>query len=132
MSHDATWFRRHLLDWSLRNGYDDRCGGIYSRVAPAGKVLVADKVFWELCEAMLAFCWGDRHWPELGLAARLERTAGFAEEYLYDNVRGGWYGSASREGGIRRSHKGGAWKADYHVVQACSEIHWRLAVPSQA
>jgi len=117
---------RELLEFTIEHGYDDEHGGVYAAVGRDGRVTRDRKGFWENPEALLALAWAQEHWDDLDLERRFGQTARFCEEHLWDRERGGWWGGASRDGETDRARKGSGWKADYHVVQMCSELHWRL------
>jgi len=106
-----------LLQFGLRVGYDLRDGGILNAATPAGKILSADKGWWEQCEGIRAMM---RHAVLHGrddLWEPLAKSARFVRKNYVDHTHGGWYSSAAPDG----AHKGGGFKVDYHVVGMCVE-----------
>ncbi|MFO7893169.1 MAG: AGE family epimerase/isomerase [Longimicrobiales bacterium] len=88
---------RTALDWMLRHGWDPEHGGWYNEVAADGEVVDASKdLFMQLYAATgLAFYWVVTHDREV--RQYLDRTLALLDRYAWDEVRGGYVASLSRD-----------------------------------
>jgi mannobiose 2-epimerase len=111
---------RGLLDYVLRFGLDTSYGGVFSHGPRGQPATVREKIWWVQCEALPAFLlahlvFGDeRYWNAF------VNVAGFCLAHLHDPEYGEWYHSTAEDGTPRDTTKGSAWKAAYHVTQACA------------
>lgn len=112
-----------LMGFAVRHGWDDEYGGVFTYATQEGAVTNDAKGYWENSEALLALLWyadrtGDQRCHDL-----FERCAEFCFTHLADREAPGWFAQVARDGTIQNTHKGGSWKADYHIIQMCAEIH---------
>lgn len=111
---------RGFLDYVVRFGLDPRYGGVYSHGPFGEPATVRDKIWWVQTEAIVAFLlgylvFGDQHYWEA-----FASVADFCLDHLHDPEHGEWYASCEEDGTPRHTAKGSAWKAAYHITQACA------------
>lgn len=118
---------RGFLDYVLRFGLDRDHGGVFSHGPLGEPASVRHKIWWVQTEALVGFLLGrlvlgdDRCWEAFLNVAR------FALENLHDPEHGEWYHSTQEDGTPRDRTKGSAWKAAYHITQACLHAQGYLA-----
>jgi mannobiose 2-epimerase len=126
---------KELADQAVRNGWDDRVGGLfdgaYPYPGPRGLEIVLDgKSWWAQAEALnTLLLMGDLHpadprrYHDLFL-----RQWGYINGFLLDGAHGGFYsGGLDREPGARTAPKAHIWKAAYHDGRALMNVARRLA-----
>lgn len=111
---------RMFLDYVLRFGLDTKHGGVFSHGPFERPATEREKIWWVQTEAIVAFLLGylvsrdARYWDAFLNVGR------FALGRLYDAEHGEWYTSTTEDGKPLHTEKGSAWKAAYHVAQACA------------
>jgi len=122
---------RDFLDYSLRYGLDTVHGGVFSH-GPFGEAATArEKIWWVQTEAMVAFLLGHLVFGDRRYWEAFQNVVRFCLRHLHDPEYGEWYHSTAEDGGPRNSTKGSAWKAAYHVTQACAYGHQYLTQMGQ-
>jgi mannobiose 2-epimerase len=115
-----------FLDYVLRFGLDAAHGGVFSHGPLAQPATIRHKVWWVQTEAIPAFLLahlvfgGHQYWDAF------TNVMGFCLRFLHDEEHGEWYHSTEEDGAPRDTTKGSAWKAAYHVTQACVYGHQYL------
>ena len=111
---------RGFLDYVLRFGLDTTHGGIYSHGPLGEPATVREKIWWVQCEALPAFLLGYLVFQDQRCWQAFLNVAEFCLKCLHDAEHGEWYHSTEEDGTPRDTTKGSAWKAAYHVTQACA------------
>jgi len=114
---------RGFLDYALRFGLDTTYGGIFSHGPLAAPASVRTKVWWVQTEAFVALLLGYLVFGDPRFWDAFRNVFGFCMRCLHDSEHGEWYHSAEENGAPRDTTKGSAWKAAYHVTQACAYSH---------
>jgi len=112
---------RRMAEFALSHGWDCCRGGFYNAVSRTGGLKDRRKTFWQQCEGVMAPLW---LWEATGEADYLRafgRAARFCFERFVDRDFGGWFDALSEDNVPANTDKGGAYRADYHVVQMCAE-----------
>lgn len=118
---------RGFLDYVLRFGLDTVRGGIFSH-GPLGRAAtVREKIWWVQTEALVAFLLGYLAFQDPRYREAFENVASFCLRCLHDPKHAEWYHSTEEDGTARNTAKGSAWKAAYHVTQACVYAHEYLS-----
>jgi len=115
-----------LLDFSLREGWDERNAGFFDRGKPGGEVIGRDKIWWVQCEGIGSLSFAYRITGEEIYRERLEELTRFCYLNLFDDRYGEWFHALDEKGNVKDDRKGGEWKAAYHVMQACYHAHENL------
>jgi cellobiose epimerase len=119
---------RQIMDFCLEHAWDQRHGGFFQFVARNGSIASAEKLWWTMCDGILALLTlcveGDARYRKY--AAELES---FALTHFVDPVFGEWYTSCHRDGSPLDTRKGSTGKAAYHTVQLCVDGLSLLPVP---
>jgi len=115
----------------LREGYDQKFGGIYQSITAPGRANT-DKVWWPQAEAVIGFLnvyqiSGNQEFLDASL-----KTWDFIEKYLVDREFGEWYYSTTQEGlPDKNLLKVSEWKCPYHNGRACLEMIKRMSLKQQ-
>ena len=122
---DAVFLERagQMVSFAWKHGWDQKFGGYYTDLHRSGEVKNSRKSFWQQCEGVMAPLWLWGHTREEEHWGAFELSAEYCFEHFVDWEFGGWFGGLSRDNTARDGHKGGAWKADYHMVQMCAEVY---------
>ncbi len=122
---EPVFFERaeQMVAFAWEHGWDEEFGGFYTTLSRTGEVKNSRKSFWQQCEGVMAPLWLWGHTQEEGHWNAFECAARYCFEHFVDREHGGWFGGLSRENRPSGRHKGGAWKADYHMVQMCAEVY---------
>ncbi|MGD0862622.1 MAG: AGE family epimerase/isomerase [Candidatus Limnocylindrales bacterium] len=111
-----------MADAVLATGFDAELGGVYTDMAPDGRVNT-DKDWWPQAEAVVGFL---NAYRLSGRDEHLEaaiRTWNFIDACVIDHRGGEWYSRVSREGvPVPDLAKVGFWKCPYHDARAMLEI----------
>jgi len=114
---------RGFLDYALRFGLDTNYGGVFSH-GPLGEVAtVRQKIWWVQTEALVAFLLGYLVFADRRYWDAFRNVVSFCLRCLHDPEHGEWYHSTEEDGTPRDTTKGSAWKAAYHITQACLYAH---------
>jgi mannose/cellobiose epimerase-like protein (N-acyl-D-glucosamine 2-epimerase family) len=121
---------RGVIDFCLDHAWDHRHGGFFQFVARNGSIARAEKLWWPMCDGMLALltlcaCDGDPRYREHAKALE-----DFAFAHFVDPAFGEWYTACHRDGSPLDTRKGGTGKAAYHTVQLCADALDLLPVRS--
>jgi len=124
---EATRSYRHtakgFLDYVLQFGLDTAHGGVFLR-GPLGRpATVREKIWWVQCEALPAFLLGHLVFGDGRYREAFAKVVNFCLAHLHDAEYGDWYHSTTEDGTPLDTTKGSAWKAAYHVTQACAYTH---------
>jgi cellobiose epimerase len=87
-----------LLNFAVKNGYDEVNGGAYQRLYPDGTV-EKDKFWWQQTEAMRAFLMSASIGGKNDMWRRYEQTLKLVQEQFIDKASGGWHDKACARGG---------------------------------
>jgi N-acylglucosamine 2-epimerase len=104
---------------TLRCGWDNEHGGIFSFVDAAGKPprqLDWDrKLWWVHIETLVALLMGYRLTGREECAAWYDKVSTYTWEHFPDPENGEWFGYLDRRGEVLLDCKGGKWKGCFHV-----------------
>jgi len=114
---------RSFLDYVVQFGLDTVHGGVFSHGPLGEKATLREKIWWVQCEALPAFLLGYLVFDDRRYWDAFRGVAGFCLHSLHDPQHGEWYHSAEEDGAPRDTTKGSAWKAAYHITQACAYAH---------
>jgi cellobiose epimerase len=89
-----------LLNFAVKNGYDEVNGGAYWRQYPDGAV-DREKFWWQQTEAMRAFLMSATRGGKQDMWRRYEQTLKLVQDQFIDKSNGGWYDKACARGGCR-------------------------------
>jgi len=115
------------LEGALEIGWDrEHGGGIRYMLDIEGKPLAdttvtsENKLWWPICEAIIAAAYAYRVTMEPKWLSWLERIDSYAYRYFCDARDGGgeWYGYLRRDGTVFNRAKGGNYKGFFHVPRA--------------
>jgi cellobiose epimerase len=87
-----------LLEFAVKNGYDEIDGGVFTRLYPDG-TLDRSKHYWQQCEALRAFLAAALPGGQPAMWRRYEQTLGLVRAQFIDGTHGGWYPKACERGG---------------------------------
>jgi mannobiose 2-epimerase len=110
------------VDYTLRNGFDHRRGGLYRSNIVDGSVNVTDKVFWVQAEMVAALTDAVAQRPEPRYVNALALLLAFVERHQADRADGVWLHTVTARGGRRVPRKSGPWKVGYHEVRALVKL----------
>jgi len=113
---------KQMVTFAWEHGWDQEFGGYYTDLRRTGEVKNPNKSFWQQCEGVMAPLWLWGHTKDEAHRSMFEQSARYCFDRFVDWDTGGWFGGLSRDNRPRSRHKGGPWKADYHVVQMCAEV----------
>jgi len=116
-----------FLDYVLRYGIDTTYGGVFSHGPLGAQASVRQKIWWVQTEALPAFLLAYLVFREARYWDAFRNVVGFCLRCLHDPEYGEWYHSTEEDGTPRETAKGSAWKAAYHVTQACWYVHRYLS-----
>lgn len=112
-----------LADWGMRFGYDRPCGGVFSRCGYNGRVIDADKGWWQQAELLRALMYlAEAHGRE-DLWQPFDQSLAFVRENFLDAEHGGWFAGfdPSTSPDDRPTYKGSTWKVGYHATGLFAE-----------
>jgi mannobiose 2-epimerase len=109
-----------FLDYVLEFGLDTVHGGVFSHGPVGHPATVKEKIWWVQCEALPALLLGYLVFGDERYFDAFRNVADFCLAHLCDPEYGEWYHSTEEDGTPRDTTKGSAWKAAYHVTQACA------------
>jgi len=87
-----------LLQYALKEGYDESDGGSFERVYPDGGT-ERRKGFWQQAECLQALIAAASAKPRPELWRRMDQTLAFVQEQFIDKQHGGWHPRACPRGG---------------------------------
>jgi N-acylglucosamine 2-epimerase len=108
-----------ILDWSLKRGWDEEYGGLYSFVDLEGRrpaqIEWDMKYWWPHCEATYAclLAWaltGDPRWERW-----FDALHDYTWRHFPDPAYGEWFGYLRRDGSVANDVKGNHYKGAFHV-----------------
>jgi mannobiose 2-epimerase len=114
---------RRFLDYVLEFGLDTVHGGVFSHGPLGGAATVREKIWWVQTEAIVAFLLAYLVYADKRYWDAFLNVWGFCLRRLYDAEYGEWFPSTAEDGTPRQTAKGSAWKAAYHITQACVYAH---------
>jgi mannan endo-1,4-beta-mannosidase len=125
---------KRMVDHALRNGWDDRRGGIYDggyylRAETKPSIVRNTKEWWSQAEALNSFLMMSELFPADAMQyyERFCDQWEYCKKYVIDQERGGWYwGGIDIVPDNKYSPKGTIWKADYHTTRALINCIRRL------
>jgi mannose/cellobiose epimerase-like protein (N-acyl-D-glucosamine 2-epimerase family) len=118
---------RNLVDYCLRNGWDNRYNGFYQHVFRRGRVANGEKIWWTQCEGMQALLLLYSVGREEKYLEYFHSLADYVFTNFYDLEFGEWVTSCYPDGSVMDASKGSAWKAAYHTVQMCYSVQAYLS-----
>ena len=86
-----------LLQYALKNGYDEIDGGAFNRIYPDGAI-ERGKGYWQQAECLHALIAAASANERRELWRRYEQTLGLIQKQFIDARHGGWYSRACRDG----------------------------------
>ncbi|NQS89611.1 AGE family epimerase/isomerase [Patescibacteria group bacterium] len=111
-----------ILDWSLKQGWDKKYGGILYFVDVKGKPpeqLEWDmKLWWPHTEALYALLLAYQVSGEKKYLNWYERVHTYTFKHFPDPTFGEWFGYLHREGTVSLKFKGSMWKGPFHLPRA--------------
>jgi mannobiose 2-epimerase len=110
---------RHLVDHSLRWGWDEVNGGFYDEGPPAGEPERKNKVWWVQPEGMNGLLTASRLFPSQDIyRRRFGETWAFFRDHMVDGRHGGCFDTVDPAGKPLKRQKASPWKTAYHVTRA--------------
>ena len=111
---------------AVKNGIDDRFGGVYVEGPHSGGVSDREKEFWQQAEVMIGMLEGtlrfgpEKYWPGY------ENVHRFVFDKMINHPVGEWWPLLTREGKPIWTHMSHSWKVNYHTVRAMVQSIKRL------
>jgi mannose/cellobiose epimerase-like protein (N-acyl-D-glucosamine 2-epimerase family) len=124
--HEADWLAeraRHLFDRTVGVAWDDAVGGLYYTVDREGEVIMDEKFYWVMAEALsaaalLALRTGEEEYWDW-----YDRLWSYSEAQLVTDDLGIWYRILDSDNAPRADlDKNPRVKTDYHTVGACCAV----------
>jgi len=126
-SHEAySGILQKQLDHAVKNGIDDKYGGVYVEGPHAGGVSDREKEFWQQAEVMIGMLEGclrfgpEKYWPAYLNVHRFVFDKGI------NHPVGEWWPLLTREGEPIWTHMSHSWKVNYHTVRVMVQSIKRL------
>jgi mannobiose 2-epimerase len=107
-----------LLNHALRNGYDDKRGGLYYRGFDDRPATDTDKVWWVQAEMLSALTDALKHNDDPRYEIALSKLLQFIKTHQADPKDGIWLYTVTADGKPKDTTKANSWKANYHDVRA--------------
>lgn len=114
---------------TLRNGWDEKYGGLFYFMDAAGKPHVelqhSMKLWWVHCEALIATLMAYRYTGRNEFREWFERLDEWTWAHFPDPEYGEWFAYLDRRGDVSSFLKGGKWKTFFHLPRmllVCSEL----------
>jgi mannobiose 2-epimerase len=116
-----------FLNYVLRFGLDTTNGGVFSHGPLDQPATQRQKIWWVQTEALVAFLLAYLVFEDRRYWDAFQSVWDFCLRHLHDPEHGEWYASTEEDGAPRDTAKGSAWKAAYHITQACAYGHHYLS-----
>jgi cellobiose epimerase len=120
---------REIMNFCLEHAWDRQHGGFFQFLARNGSVSSAEKLWWTMCDGILALLTLDADEGDARYRQHAAALENFAFTRFVDPVFGEWYTACHRDGSPLDTRKGGIGKAAYHTVQLCADALALLPVP---
>ncbi len=101
---------KSLVDFSIKNGWDNEHYGFFEYLIPYRRLISRDKVWWIQAEALSAL-------STLNLNALLFKQIRWCLEKQADHRYGEWYAICFADGRVKDPTKDSEWKVCYHNVR---------------
>lgn len=117
---------KKILKHAVKNGIDNKYGGVYVEGAHSGEVYDREKEFWQQAEVMIGMLeaclrYGpEKYWPVY------ENVHRFVFDKMIHHEVGEWWPLLTREGKPIWTHMSHSWKVNYHTVRAAVQSIRRL------
>lgn len=117
---------KKILKHTVKNGIDNKYGGVYVEGAHSGEVYDREKEFWQQAEVMIGMLeaclrYGpEKYWPVY------ENVHRFVFDKMIHHSVGEWWPLLTREGKPIWTHMSHSWKVNYHTVRAAVQCIKRL------
>ena len=117
---------KKILKHTVKNGIDNKYGGVYVEGAHSGEVYDREKEFWQQAEVMIGMLeaclrYGpEKYWPVY------ENVHRFVFDKMIHHEVGEWWPLLTREGKPIWTHMSHSWKVNYHTVRAAVQCIKRL------
>jgi mannobiose 2-epimerase len=106
-----------LLNHALKNGYDDKRGGLYSRGFDDKPATDTDKIWWVQAEMLGALTDALKYKDDPRYETALSKLLQFIKTYQADTKSGIWLYTVSADGKPTDTTLANSWKANYHDVR---------------
>jgi mannobiose 2-epimerase len=117
-----------LFDYSMKYGFDEKLGGVFSTGKFNQPASDRSKIWWVEAEAMTSALYMYRFTGDPQYLTAFQKTYDFIDKYQTDWTNGEWFENI-KEDGKPTGTKGHAWKAGYHNGRAMIEC---IAILKQA
>ena len=118
------------VDWTVKVGWDDQFGGIFSYLNAEGKIPEPfdwhketntdwdDKIWWVNCESLCCFAMSYAASLDEKYLEMFAKQYDFCMKHFFDPEFGEWYERLYRDGSVKVADKGTKWKCAYHLTRS--------------
>lgn len=118
------------VDWTVKVGWDDQFGGIFSYLNAEGKqpepfdwhketnTQWDDKIWWVNCESLCCFAMSYAASLDEKYLEMFAKQYNFCMQHFFDPEFGEWYERLYRDGSVKVADKGTKWKCAYHLTRS--------------
>jgi len=117
---------RKIFDHTVRNGIDEKFGGVYVEGPHQGGVYDREKEFWQQAEVLIGLLDAYIMFGDEKYLSAYKNVHRFVFDKVVNRGIGEWYPLLTREGEPVWTHMGHSWKINYHTVRSMIQSVKRL------